>query len=97
MNGEAPDGSIEARMTDLVLEYAVRAPADRPLRADCSLRNEIGLDSFSLVSLVLRIGEEFDVDLGDETSPSGMRVGRIVTFGDLVALGRAVAEGTRPA
>jgi acyl carrier protein len=76
-------------ITDLVLEYALNAPAERPLRAELSLRDEIGLDSFSLVSVMLRLGEELKVDLAEEASRLGIDLQQISTFGDLVRLGRA--------
>jgi acyl carrier protein len=79
-------------ITDLVLEYALNAPAERPLRAELSLRDEIGLDSFSLVSVMLRLGEELKVDLAEESSRLGIDLQQISTFGDLVRLGRAFSS-----
>jgi acyl carrier protein len=87
--------SVEGKITDLVLEYALHAPADRPLGPELSLRDEIGLDSFSLVSLMLRLGEEFNVDLAEESARLGIDLGAISTFGDLVKLGRAFSENRR--
>lgn len=87
--------AVESMITDLILEYALNAPADRPLRAEFSLRDEIGLDSFSLVSLMLRLGEEFNVDLAEESARLGIDLGTISTFGDLVKLGRAFSENRR--
>src|SRR6202012_751925 len=60
------ESNINDKITDLVLEYALHPPAERPLKPELSLRDEIGLDSFALVSLMLRIGEEFSVDLAEE-------------------------------
>jgi acyl carrier protein len=84
------DLEVESKITNIVLEYAIHAPPDRPLRPEFSLRGEIGLDSFALVSLMLRLGEEFNVDLVEESSRLGMQLHEISTFGDLVRLGRAV-------
>jgi acyl carrier protein len=81
--------AVESMITDLVLEYALHAPPERPLRAELSLRDEIGLDSFSLVSVMLRLGEELKVDLAEEASRLGIDLQQIATFGDLVRLGRA--------
>jgi acyl carrier protein len=83
---------VENKITDLVLEYALHAPPDRPLRPEFSLRNEIGLDSFALVSLMLRLGEEFNVDFVEESSRLGIQLHEISTIGDLVRLGRAVTD-----
>ena len=93
---DSSDAQLESKITDLVLEYALNPPNDRPLRPDLSLRDEIGLDSFALVSLMLRIGEEFSVDLAEESSKVGINLQEISTFGDLMRLGRAVAK-TPPA
>jgi acyl carrier protein len=87
--------SVESKITDLVLEYALHAPAERPLRPEFSLRDEIGLDSFSLVSLMLRLGEEFNVDLAEESSRVGINLEEIATFGDLIRLGRAFSGTAR--
>jgi acyl carrier protein len=76
-------------ITDLVLEYALHAPAERPLKPELSLRDEIGLDSFSLVSVMLRLGEELKVDLAEESAKLGIDLQQISTFGDLLRLGRA--------
>jgi acyl carrier protein len=86
---------VESKITDLVVEYAINAPRDRPLRPELSLREEIGLDSFALVSLMLRLGEEFNVDLVEESSRLGIQLHEIATFGDLVRLGRAVTDSPR--
>ena len=87
--------SVESKITDLVLEYALNAPADRPLRSEYSLRDQIGLDSFALVSLMLRLGEDFNVDLTEESTRLGINMQEILTFGDLVRMARAIA-GPRP-
>ena len=84
--------SIEAKMTELVLEYALHPPDDRPLRAGASLRDDIGLDSFALVSLMLRLGEEFNVDLAEESTRLGIEMQEILTFGDLVRMARAISD-----
>jgi acyl carrier protein len=88
-------GTVESKIESLVKEYALNAPTDGPLRAELSLRDEIGLDSFSLVSLMLRLGEEFNVDLAEESSRLGIDLQQISTFGDLVRLGRAFSQPAR--
>jgi len=84
-----PSGAVDTMITDLVLEYALHAPAERPLKPELSLRDEIGLDSFSLVSVMLRLGEELKVDLAEESAKLGIDLQQISTFGDLLRLGRA--------
>ena len=68
-------------ITDLVLEYALHAPAERPLKPELSLRDEIGLDSFSLVSVMLRLGEELKVDLAEESAKLGIDLQRKIQEG----------------
>jgi acyl carrier protein len=85
------ESKINDKITDLVLEYALHPPEERPLRPELSLREEIGLDSFALVSLMLRIGEEFSVDLAEESSRAGINLQEISTFGDLLKLGQTFA------
>jgi hypothetical protein len=44
---------------------------------------------------MLRLGEEFNVDLAEESARLGIDLGTIATFGDLVKLGRAFSENRR--
>jgi acyl carrier protein len=88
-----PSG-VEMMITDLVLEYALNAPPERPLRSELSLKDEIGLDSFSLVSVMLRLGEALNVDLAEESSRMGIDLQQISTFGDLVRIGRTFSPST---
>ena len=90
------ESNINDKITDLVLEYALHPPAERPLKPELSLRDEIGLDSFALVSLMLRIGEEFSVDLAEESSRAGINLQEISTFGDLLRLGQTFATPRAP-
>src|SRR5712691_13406826 len=58
--------SVEQRITRLVLEYAQNVPQDgqaHPLEPRLSLRKDLEIESLSLVSVAIRLGEEFDVDL----------------------------------
>jgi acyl carrier protein len=86
---------ITSKITELVLEYALHAPAERPLRGDYSLRDDIGLDSFALVSLMLRLGEEFNVDLAEESTRLGINMQEILTFGDLVRMASVLSSGSQ--
>jgi acyl carrier protein len=84
--------SIEERIHRLVLEYAQRVPAHHALDPRLSLRGDLEIESLSLVSVAIRLGEEFGVDLTE----SGIDLGRLETVGDLVAMGHELAR-TRPA
>lgn len=88
---------VESKVTALVLEYALQAPADRPLSPGYSLRDEIGLDSFALVSLMLRLGEELNVDLAEESSRLGIDLQQVLTFGDLVRMAQTLSTAQTPA
>jgi acyl carrier protein len=84
---------IENRITDILLEYAQNVPAMRPFSSSLSLRNDLAIESLSLVSLTLRLGEAFEVDLIE----LDLELGKLETVGDLVALGRTLKEKGRPA
>jgi acyl carrier protein len=77
--------TLETLLTRLVLEYAQAIPAT-PLPPTLSLRRDLAIDSLSLVSLALRVGDELGVDL-----PSlGIELGGLQTVGDLFALARSL-------
>jgi acyl carrier protein len=80
---------MEDRVSRLVVEYALTLPAERPLRPALSLRKDLSIDSLSLVSLALRLGEEMKYDVAQ----MGVELGRLETLGDLVALGNAMSAG----
>ena len=79
--------SFEARVAELVLEYA-QTPAPLPLAPTLSLRSDLSVDSLSLVALTLRLGDELQVDLTER----GIDLSRLDTVGDLVSLGRMITR-----
>ena len=82
-----PEGeSLETCVERLVLEYAQSAPAERPLQAGLSLRNDLAIESLSLVSLALRLGGELGVDIVEE----GVELGQLSTVGDLLNVARTL-------
>jgi acyl carrier protein len=79
---------LEEMVTRLVLEYAQDVPAGpRPLDPALSLRGDLAVDSLSLVSLMVRLGEEFGVMDLEEW---GAELQTLQTVGDLVDFGRAL-------
>lgn len=85
------DVDVDARVTALVLEYSQNPPAG-PLDPRASLRKDLGVDSLSLVSVAVALGDEVGVDLVDW----GADLGKLETLADLIALGHALARaGTR--
>jgi acyl carrier protein len=72
----------QARVERLLLEYALTIPEKRPLEAGLDLREELGVESLALVSLVLRMADE----LGVNAIELGVELGTVKTVGDLVRL-----------
>ena len=69
-------------------EYAQTQVLTSPLNQGLSLRGDLEIDSLALVSLTIRLGEEFNVDVVD----SGVELGQLETVGDLIG----VAKSCRP-
>jgi acyl carrier protein len=80
MVGETP----EARVERLVLDYAQSLPPGRPLDPGLSLRDDLIIESLSLVSLTLQLGDEIGVNVVD----LGIELGELKTLGDLVGMAR---------
>ena len=80
------DPSLEAKVSRLITEYAqAPAPVASPttsLDRRLTLRGDLAIDSLALVSLTIRLGEEFNVDIVE----SGLEFGELKTVGDLVAI-----------
>ena len=80
---------VDARVAALVLEYSQNPPAG-PLDPHASLRNDLGVDSLSLVSVAVTLGDELGIDLVEW----GADLGKLETLADLVALGHALARAS---
>ena len=78
---------MEACVTRLILEYSPNVPEQRPLPTGLTLREDLAIESLSLVSLALRLGDEIGVDIVD----AGLDLGPIQTLGDLVAVGNKLS------
>lgn len=76
--------SLENRISAILLEYAQVEASTLPLAPKLSLKNDLAIESLSLVSVVLRLGDELGVDVVD----SGLELTTLKTVADLVALGR---------
>lgn len=83
------DPSIEARVSRLITEYA-QAPATQTTSLDhrLTLRGDLAIDSLALVSLTIRLGEEFNVDIVE----SGLEFGELQTVGDLMAIAEKLQQ-----
>jgi len=74
---------VEDTVARLLKEYAqAQVPATGALNHQLSLRGDLEIDSLSLVSLTIRLGEEFNVDVVE----SGIELGQLETVGDLVGV-----------
>jgi acyl carrier protein len=81
-----PADTLTARVERLVLEYALQPPTTRPLDARLALRDDLEIESLSLVSLALRLGDELGVDIVD------LDLGELRTFGDLVRVAKKLSR-----
>ena len=79
------NGGFEARLAELVLEYAQAGDVVVPLDGRLSLRADLGIESLSLVSLV-------GVELGADVTDGGVDLQGLRTIADLFALARALGE-----
>src|ERR1700734_2148080 len=86
MSGETP----EARVERLVSEYAESVPVGRPLDAGLSLRDDLAIESLSLVSLTLRLADELGVNVDD----LDLELGDVKTIKDLVRVAHTLARAT---
>jgi acyl carrier protein len=84
------DETLEARVERLVLEYAPNVPP-RPLAIQLSLREDLAIESLSLVSLTVRLGDELGVDVLD----AGLDLGEMKTVADLLNVARELARIAR--
>jgi acyl carrier protein len=85
------DESAQARVERLVLEYAQSVPPGRPLDAGLSLQNDLAIESLTLVSLTLRLGDELGVDVVE----LGLELGNLKTLGDLVAAAKTISDAKK--
>jgi acyl carrier protein len=79
--------SGEALVARLVREFAPIPNDDRPLDPGLAL-NQLGIESLSLVSLLVRIGDELGVDVVE----SGVELGYPKTIGDLLEVVRILSK-----
>ena len=78
--------SVEASVERLVVEYAGNLPARRPLEASLSLKDDLAIESLSLVSLTIRLGQELGLDVAE----LGLEFGEMRTVGDLVRVAHSL-------
>jgi acyl carrier protein len=82
-----PGDSLESWVGRLLGEYAQR-PVTGALDPALSLRDDLAIESLSLVSLVVRLGDELGVDASDDS----LELAGLSTVGDLYGLARRLAQ-----
>ncbi len=87
---ESPTETTQAQVERLVREYSDSVPAGRPLHLGLLLRDDLAIESLSLVSLAVRLGTELGVDIADV----GLELGNVKTLGDLVQIAESI-HGTK--
>jgi acyl carrier protein len=70
------------RVASVLAEYVPVMPADRPLPEGLSLRQDLALDSLGLVSVLIRLGDDFGIDVDDQE----FDLAGLETVGDLADL-----------
>jgi acyl carrier protein len=78
--------SPKAQVERLVREYSDNIPSSRPLDPGLSLRDDLAIESLSLVSLAVRLGTEHGIDIADV----GLELGGVKTLGDLVRVAESI-------
>jgi acyl carrier protein len=79
--------ALESLVERLVGEYAQSVPAG-PLDPTLSLRDDLVIESLSLVSLTVRLGDELGVDVVEQ----GVELGEVKTLGDLMKVARTLSR-----
>jgi len=82
--------TAEARVELQVVEYAVTVPVARPLDPGLSLRDDLAIESLSLVSLTLRLADELGISVDD----LDLELGEVKTINDLVRVAHALSRVT---
>ncbi len=86
---------IESRISQLLSEYAQTQKSyfskKGLLKGELSLKGHLSLDSFSLVSILLRLGDELNIDL----SQFDLALQKIETVGDVLQLAQKLSQPQR--
>jgi acyl carrier protein len=81
--------AIEGWLARLLGEYAQK-PVAVPLDPRLSLRDDLAIESLSLVSLVVRLGDKLGVDAADDS----LDLAGLHTVGDLLTLAHHLQGGS---
>lgn len=78
---------MEERIHSILAAYAGAEAVCLPLNRSLQLRADLGIESFSLVSIVVRLSDE----LGIDPAKAELELQRLETVADLIALGEALS------
>ena len=81
---------VVARVNALVIEYS-QDSLKEPLDPKASLRGDLGVESLSLVSIAVALGDDHGIDLIEW----GTDLGKLETLADLIALGQELARQSK--
>lgn len=79
-------------VSGILLDYAQVSNRPLPLSPSLSLRDDLAIESLSLVSVVLRLGDEFEVDVVE----MGFEMRTLETVGSLIELARTLQNSEAP-
>ena len=88
---QTQQNSLNERVSGLLLEYVPEEGRERPITPTLSLRDDLAIDSLSLVALVLRVGDECGVDVVE----TGFNLSALLTVGDLFQLAQNLVQVPR--
>ena len=83
--------SIANRVSEILLEYAQADTSKLSIVPSLSIRNDLAIDSLSLVSIVIKIGDACGVDVVE----AGLDLTSLLTVEELVSLATALNSKTR--
>jgi acyl carrier protein len=75
------------RLESVLADYVPVMPTNRPLDEGLSLRQDLAVDSLALVSILIRIGDDFGIDMADQE----FDLAGLETVGDLHHLLQQIA------
>lgn len=80
------ENEIEQKILALLGEFIPHKKKLREITKETELKQELGVNSIGLLSLVFRVEEEFDVDLSQ--LDFGLELARLRTVGDLLRISK---------
>ena len=82
--------TMSERVTRILMQHAQSGVLVGQLSPRLSIRNELGVDSLSLVSVLVELGAELNIDITE----AGVELSRIETVGDLIGIGDQLATSS---